>query len=89
MNQIIHIKNMVCNRCISTVLHEFNVLKFKVKSIQLGLVQFEVVNDPKKLNNLEIALKLHGFEIIKEETEVLIEEIKIALVKVTPRPNPP
>jgi len=28
MNQIIHIKNMVCNRCISTVLHEFNVLEF-------------------------------------------------------------
>ena len=76
-----HIKNMVCNRCIATVLQEFNVLDFNVKSIQLGLVQFEAVKDSKKLNNLEIALKSHGFEIIREESKTLIEAIKIALVK--------
>jgi len=81
MYQIIHIKNMVCNRCIATVLQEFNVLEFNVKSIQLGLVQFEAVKDSKKLNNLEISLKSHGFEIIKEESKTLIEAVKITLVK--------
>jgi AraC-like DNA-binding protein len=81
MTQIMHIKNMVCNRCIATVLHEFNVLEFNVKSIQLGLVQFEEVNDSIKLANLEITLKSHGFEIIREESKTLIETIKIALVQ--------
>jgi len=81
MNQILHIKNMVCNRCISTVLHEFNVLEFNVKSIELGLVEFETMEDVTKLSKLETALKLHGFEIIREESKTLIEAIKIALVR--------
>jgi len=81
MNQILHIKNMVCNRCISTVLHEFNVLKFDVKAIELGQVEFVQVGDSLRLSKLEIALKSHGFEIIREESKALIEGIKISLVK--------
>ena len=81
MYQIINIKNMVCNRCIATVLQEFNVLEFNVKSIQLGIVQFEEVDDLTKLPKLETALKLHGFEIIKSPSVNLVEEIKIALIK--------
>jgi AraC-like DNA-binding protein len=81
MYEIMHIKNMVCNRCIATVLKEFNVLEFNVKSIQLGLVQFETVKDSKKQNKLEIALNSHGFEIIREESKTLIEAIKIELIK--------
>ena len=57
MNQILHIKNMVCNRCISTVLQEFNVLELNVKSIELGLVEFEAMEDLTKLSKLETALK--------------------------------
>jgi len=72
---------MVCNRCISAVLQEFNVLEFNVKSIELGLVEFEAMEDLTKLSKLETALKLHGFEIIREESKTLIEAIKIALVK--------
>ena len=81
MNQIIHIKNMVCNRCISTVLQEFNMLKFDVKTIELGQVEFVEVNDSIMLAKLEVALKQHGFEVIREESTALIEAIKIALVK--------
>jgi AraC-like DNA-binding protein len=81
MNQILHIKNMVCNRCIAAVLQEFNALEFNVKSIELGLVEFEVMEDLTKLSKLETALELHGFEIIREESKTLIEAIKIALVR--------
>jgi YesN/AraC family two-component response regulator len=81
MNQILHIKNMVCNRCISTVLHEFNVLEFDVKAIELGQVEFFEIDDLIKLSKLEIALKAHDFEIIREESKALIEAIKIVLIK--------
>lgn len=81
MNQILHIKNMVCNRCISAVLHEFNVLEFNVKSIELGQVEFVKIDDSMKLSNLETALNSHGFEIIREESKALVEAIKIVLVK--------
>ncbi|QXP73694.1 helix-turn-helix transcriptional regulator [Tenacibaculum sp. AHE15PA] len=81
MNQTLHIKNMVCNRCISTVLYEFNMLRLDVNHIELGQVEFVKTDDYKKLAKLETVLKLHGFEIIKEESKALIEAIKIALVK--------
>ena len=80
MSQILHIKNMVCNRCISTVLQEFNGLNLNVKSIELGQVEFEKTEDQKKLGKLEVALNAHGFEIIREESKTLLEAIKIALV---------
>ena len=81
MHQILHIKNMVCNRCIATVLQELNGLEFNVKSIELGQVEFVEVDDVMKLSQLETALKAHGFEIIREESKALIEALKIALVK--------
>ncbi len=79
---------MVCNRCIATVLNEFNVLEFNVKSIELGFVEFEAMTDVTKLSKLETALKLHGFEIIREESKTLIEAIKIALVRELESDNP-
>ncbi len=80
MTQILHIKNMVCDRCKSTVMRELKNLGYTVDSLELGQV---VLNENMPIDNskLEEILKKHGFEIIKEETEVLIEEIKIALIK--------
>lgn len=71
---------MVCNRCKSTVESELNTLGYEIDSIELGKV---VINENKRSDNskLEDILNKHGFEIIKEETDVLIEEIKIAIIK--------
>lgn len=71
---------MVCNRCKSTVAREVEALGYKIDSLELGKV---VLNEstPIKNSKLEEILNKHGFEIIQEETEVLIEEIKIAIIK--------
>ena len=71
---------MVCNRCKSTVARELNALGYNIDSLELGKV---VLNESTPIENtkLEEILKKHGFEIIQDETEVLIEEIKIALIK--------
>lgn len=71
---------MVCDRCKSTVLRELNVLGYDVKSVELGQIVISE-NTALQHSKLEEVLKKHGFEIIQEETEVLIEEIKIALIK--------
>ena len=43
MDTFIHIKNMVCNRCIATVLLEFNVLEFNdVLDIQELQLKFQM-----------------------------------------------
>lgn len=80
MKTTLYIKNMVCNRCKATVKRELDALGYNIVSLKLGKV---VLNEstPKDSSILEDNLKGHGFEIIKEETDVLIEEIKIALIK--------
>ncbi len=71
---------MVCDRCKSTVMRELNTLGYDIKSVELGQI---ILDEKKSIQNskLEKELKKHGFEIIQEETEVLIEEMKIVLIK--------
>ena len=71
---------MVCDRCKSTVMRELNTLGYDIKSVELGQI---ILDEKKSIENskLEKELKKHGFEIIQEETEVLIEEMKIVLIK--------
>ena len=71
---------MVCDRCKSTVIRELNTLGYDIKSVELGQI---ILDEKKSIQNskLEKELKKHGFEIIQEETEVLIEEMKIVLIK--------
>ncbi|MCK7591299.1 helix-turn-helix domain-containing protein [Subsaxibacter sp. CAU 1640] len=80
MTKTLHIKNMVCDRCKSTVIRELNTLGYDIKSVELGQI---ILDEKKSIQNskLEKELKKHGFEIIQEETEVLIEEMKIVLIK--------
>ncbi len=80
MTRTLLIKNMVCNRCKSTVLRELDVLGYNINSVELGQI---ILNENTSIHHykLDEVLKKHGFEIIKDETEVFIEEIKIALIK--------
>ena len=80
MKQTLNIKNMVCDRCKSTVLRELEELGCDIKTVELGQI---VLNKKTGIQTLELekVLSKHGFEIIKDETEILIEKIKIALIK--------
>lgn len=80
MTQSIFVKNMVCDRCKSTVVRELDKLGYNVKSVELGQI---VINKNTHIEHskLKEVLKKHGFEIIKDEIEVLIEEMKIAVIK--------
>ena len=80
MKTTLYIKNMVCNRCKSTVERELDFLGYKVESLELGKVVLKE-NTRSDNSELEKILNKHGFEIIKDETEVLIEELKIAVIK--------
>lgn len=80
MEQTLHIKNMVCDRCKSTVLHELQNLGYVVDSVALGQVKVNA-NSKMELSKVEAVLEKHGFELITDETVNLMEEIKIALIK--------
>lgn len=71
---------MVCNRCKTTVLGLFKNYGFEVDSIELGQVSVREKNNGNYVE-LKAALKENGFEVIKDETEVLIEELKVKLIE--------
>lgn len=71
---------MVCNRCKSTVVRELDALGYDIDSLELGRVVLNI-NAPLDYSKLESILKKQGFEVLKDETEVLIEEIKVKLIE--------
>ena len=75
----LHIKNMVCNRCIFVIKKELNAKGLQVKKIELGKV--ELLND---LTDLEIddvssILIKNGFELIEDRKSKIIDTIKLEI----------
>ena len=67
MKESIYIKNMVCNRCIASVLSIFNAENYIVESVELGKV-VATKKQNSKVESLRNALAKVGFEITCEAT---------------------
>ncbi|AEH00157.1 AraC family transcriptional regulator [Lacinutrix sp. 5H-3-7-4] len=80
MNHILHIKNMVCNRCKMTIINLLDDEGFEVESIQLGKIVVKEQSSDDYVR-LETQLNALGFEVIKDPTKALIEKIKINLIQ--------
>ncbi|MBW7674425.1 helix-turn-helix domain-containing protein [Chryseobacterium chendengshani] len=76
----IFIKNMVCDRCIAAVAGIFEKLDIRFKDIRLGEVETEA--DILETDWIQIENKLEeiGFEIIKNPSQQLIENIKNLII---------
>ncbi len=76
----IHIKNMVCNRCIKVVREELEKLGYKIEEIALGeaTISFENKIDFELINKI---LTENGFEMIDSRQSRLIEKIKVTIIK--------
>ncbi len=71
---------MVCNRCKTIVMREIKAAGYNLETIELGKITISG-NSSDRIKNLEKALIAHGFEIIKDNTEELIEQLKITLIQ--------
>lgn len=76
----IHIKNMVCNRCIKVVKEELEKLGYKVDSIILGeaTIQTKSKFDFDLINKV---LNENGFELIDSRHSRIIEKIKVIVIE--------
>ena len=72
----IHIKNMVCNRCISAVENVFRNSEIYFVSVNLGWVETSNDLSKNKLQKLNENLQKIGFEIIEDASQKQIEIIK-------------
>ncbi len=71
---------MVCSRCIMAVEAILKQSEINVKDIQLGEVETDNLISEKKLENLEKKLNEIGFDILQDQSQKLIENIKILIV---------
>lgn len=77
----LHIKNMVCNRCITAVDRVFTNLGYTIRSIDLGEVEIEEKLFEKDLERLKKALEEEGFELIADRRSWLINQIKTLIIE--------
>lgn len=79
-SKTLHIKNMVCNRCIKVVKEEMEKLNYGVEKIELGEVVISSDKDKFNLEKIKEALEENGFELFDSRNANIIESIKIFII---------
>lgn len=75
----IHIKNMVCPRCVMAVEQILNRLDVPFDDVNIGSINLSRALTEAESIQFDQELKMIGFEVLKDRKEVLVEEMKIAL----------
>ena len=77
----LHIKNMVCPRCILAVQQILDKLKYNYKNVNLGEVEFHESLSPEQKDVFEKEIKAIGFELIDDRKSRMIEKIKNSIIQ--------
>lgn len=78
---ILHIKNMVCPRCIKVVTDELAGLGINPINVTLGKVQLTGPVSNESLFEIKKALEKNGFELLDDKKTKIIEQIKILIIE--------
>ncbi len=76
----LHLKNMVCNRCILVVKSELELLGHTIHSVELGEVILKNKISEKDKSIIVSKLETFGFEILNDSNSKTIEKIKTILI---------
>jgi transcriptional regulator GlxA family with amidase domain len=71
---------MVCNRCKTIVKSEMDKIGVQYDTVDIGVVNTEKKITQIQRSDFDIALKKHGFELIDERNNELIEKLKKAII---------
>lgn len=77
----LHVKNMVCDRCILIVRQQLENLNFQVNDITLGHVEINPEPDEKQLQYISAAFNVLGFELIDNEKDKLVDQVKTRVIE--------
>lgn len=73
---------MVCNRCKTAVLSEFEQAGIPVSSVELGEVETVNIVSAEEINALSDSLKKLGFEVIDDKKSQVIDQIKTEIIRI-------
>lgn len=77
----IHVRNMVCGRCIKAVTQIFRNAGLPPERVELGIVYLEKEADPKMEEEVREQLKREGFEWLDDKKVRLTEKVKREILK--------
>lgn len=77
--EILHIKNMVCPRCVMVVRDTLEDLGFEVMDVELGRAEVQA-NGTIPKEKINATLKEYGFTLVEGKNQQLIEQIKNLLI---------
>lgn len=77
--QQLHIRNMVCPRCVMVVRETLQEMGLDVVEVELGKATV-VADDSISYDEINEKLKGYGFELIQSKNRQLIEQIKTLLI---------
>ncbi|HPF52695.1 MAG TPA: AraC family transcriptional regulator [Draconibacterium sp.] len=80
MSAVLHIKNMVCPRCIETVQSIMESNGLQVESIKLGSVEIDQLPSDSQLDTLSSELKNRGFELLQDRKSQIVEQVKSEII---------
>lgn len=78
---ILHIKNMVCNRCIMVVEDQLKRLGLQPLSVELGVAILQSQVTDEVYHSVKEALEPFGFELMDDKKSQVIEQIKDAIIE--------
>ena len=84
---LLHIKNMVCNRCKWVVKTELEKLGHEVMVMKLGEVELKNTASPDQVDTIEKKLQEFGFELISDRSSKLIEQLKTEIIQLVQNPE--
>lgn len=76
----LHIKNMVCPRCIKVVRDELRALGAEVLQVELGHARIRCNTSKIQITSISEILEKQGFELLEDENDMLLEKIRINLI---------
>ncbi|MEP0712924.1 AraC family transcriptional regulator [Algoriphagus sp.] len=76
----LHIKNMVCPRCIKVVRDELTVLGAEVLQVEMGQARIRCFPSEIQISSISEILEKQGFELLEDENDMLLEKIRINLI---------
>ena len=76
---LLHIKNMVCHRCIKVVKDELENIGLQINSINLGEAEI-TAKDKIDREKIKAVLEKNGFELLEDKKFQLVDKIKSVII---------